>query len=111
MTAASSDDYGPQGRSAWLDIDWRSHQRWVRVEDRWANVIEIGSGPPVVFVHGLGGSWQNWLENLPAAAEAGYRAIAVDLPGFGASEMPAEKISIIRFAIGLLLRSEPISSD
>ncbi|TMM01361.1 MAG: alpha/beta hydrolase [Actinobacteria bacterium] len=94
MTAASSDDYGPQGRSAWLDIDWRSHQRWVRVEDRWANVIEIGSGPPVVFVHGLGGSWQNWLENLPATAEAGYRAIAVDLPGFGASEMPREKISI-----------------
>ena len=94
MTAASSDDYGPQGRSAWLDIDWRSHQRWVRVEDRWANVIEIGSGPPVVFVHGLGGSWQNWLENLPATAEAGYRAIAVDLPGFGASEMPREKSSI-----------------
>jgi len=94
VTAASSDDYGPQGRSAWLDIDWRSHQRWVRVEDRWANVIEIGSGPPVVFVHGLGGSWQNWLENLPATAEAGYRAIAVDLPGFGASEMPREKISI-----------------
>ena len=94
MTPASSNDYGPQGRSAWMDIDWRSHQRWVRVEDRWANVIDIGSGPPVLFVHGLGGSWQNWLENLPAAAEAGYRAIAVDLPGFGASEMPAEKISI-----------------
>ena len=97
MTAASSDDYGPQRRSAWLDIDWRSHQRWVRVEDRWANVIEIGSGPPVVFVHGLGGSWQNWLENLPATAEAGYRAIAVDLPGFGASEMPIAKISISNY--------------
>ena len=97
MTAASSDDYGPQGRSAWLDIDWRSHQRWVRVEDRWANVIEIGSGPSVLFVHGLGGSWQNWLENLPATAEAGYRAIAVDLPGFGASEMPIAKISISNY--------------
>ena len=94
MTEASSNDYGPQGRSAWLDIDWRSHQRWMRVEDRWANVIELGSGPPVLFVHGLGGSWQNWLENLPATAEAGYRAIAVDLPGFGASEMPREKSSI-----------------
>ena len=64
MTPASSNDYGPQGRSAWMDIDWRSHQRWVRVEDRWANVIEIGSGPPVLFVHGLGGSWQNWLESI-----------------------------------------------
>src|SRR4051812_1213406 len=61
----------------------------------------MGEGRPVLFVHGLGGSWQNWLENIPAAADAGYRAIAVDLPGFGASEMPAEKISIAGYG-GLL---------
>jgi pimeloyl-ACP methyl ester carboxylesterase len=92
VTEASG--YGPQGRSPWLDIDWREHSRWVRVQDRWANVVDYGEGKPVLFVHGLGGSWQNWLENIPAAAQAGYRAIAVDLPGFGASQMPAEKISI-----------------
>ena len=68
MTEASG--YGPQGRSAWVDIDWSRHQRWVRVRDRWANVVEYGSGPPVLFVHGLGGCWQNWLENIPAVAEA-----------------------------------------
>jgi len=34
---------------------------------------------------------------MPAVAEAGYRAIAVDLPGFGSSEMPREKISISGF--------------
>ena len=38
--------------------------------------------PPIVFVHGLGGCWQNWLENLPRAA-LDRRAIALDLPGFG----------------------------
>jgi len=92
VTEASG--YGPQGRSKWLDIDWREHLRWVHVEGTWANVAEIGSGPTVLFVHGLGGSWQNWLENLPDVAEAGYRAVAVDLPGFGRSEMPREKISI-----------------
>jgi 4,5:9,10-diseco-3-hydroxy-5,9,17-trioxoandrosta-1(10),2-diene-4-oate hydrolase len=92
VTEASG--YGPSGRSAWLEVDWREHQRWVRVQDRWVNVVEYGEGKPILCVHGLGGSWQNWLENIPAAAEAGYRAIAVDLPGFGASEMPAEKISI-----------------
>jgi len=92
VTAASG--YGPVGRSRWLDIDWAQHQRWVPVEDRWANVVEYGSGPPVLFVHGLGGAWVNWLENMPAVAEAGYRAVAVDLPGFGSSEMPREKISI-----------------
>jgi pimeloyl-ACP methyl ester carboxylesterase len=94
VTEASG--YGPAGRSRWLDIDWREHQRWVRVEDRWANVVDYGErdGDPVLFVHGLGGSWQNWLENIPAVADAGRRAIAVDLPGFGSSEMPPEKISI-----------------
>ncbi|HEY8582284.1 MAG TPA: alpha/beta fold hydrolase [Capillimicrobium sp.] len=85
-----------RARPSWQAIDWREHQRWVRVDGRWANVIEIGpaDGDPVVFVHGLGGRWQNWLENLPAAARAGHRAIAFDLPGFGASEMPGERITI-----------------
>src|SRR3954452_19753606 len=86
--------YTSSGHEAWMEVDWQEHQRWVRLADRWANVVELGSGPPVLFVHGLGGSWQNWLENLVQTAEAGYRAIAVDLPGFGHSEMPAEKISI-----------------
>jgi pimeloyl-ACP methyl ester carboxylesterase len=86
-------DYGPSGRSPWLDVDWRAHQRWVRVAGRQANVIELGSGPPVVFIHGLSGSWQNWLEQLPVFARD-HRVIAFDLPGFGSSEMPTEKISI-----------------
>jgi pimeloyl-ACP methyl ester carboxylesterase len=97
VTVASSigrEAYGPQGHSAWLDIDWSAHQRWVKVDGEWANVVEMGSGPPVVFIHGLSGSWQNWLENLPAVAAEGYRAIAFDLPGFGASPMPREKITI-----------------
>src|SRR4051794_853098 len=94
ITVTEASGYGPQGRSPWLSINWRTHQRWVRVQGRWANVVELGSGPAVVFIHGLGGSWQNWLENLPAVADAGYRAIAVDLPGFGESEMPREKVSI-----------------
>jgi pimeloyl-ACP methyl ester carboxylesterase len=87
------DPHTPGARPAWMDIDWREHQRWLSVEGRQMNVIELGEGPPIVFVHGLGGAWQNWLEQLPMFAEH-HRCIAVDLPGFGHSEMPAEKISI-----------------
>jgi len=76
-----------------MDIDWREHRRWVRVEDRWANVVELGSGPPVLMIHGLSGSWQNWLENIPVLAER-HRVVAMDLPGFGESEMPRDKITI-----------------
>jgi pimeloyl-ACP methyl ester carboxylesterase len=102
------DVYGPVGRSAWMDVDWPAHQRWVRVGGRWMNVIDIGPSEntapaqpargTVVWIHGLSGSWQNWLENLPEFASLGYRCIAMDLPGFGASEMPAEKITISGYA-------------
>jgi pimeloyl-ACP methyl ester carboxylesterase len=51
----------------------------------------------VVFVHGLSGSWQNWLEQLPALA-AGHRVVALDLPGFGHSSMPREQITISHYA-------------
>jgi pimeloyl-ACP methyl ester carboxylesterase len=40
------------------------------------------SGPPVVFVHGLGGSHLNWCLVGPQLA-AGRRAVALDLYGFG----------------------------
>jgi pimeloyl-ACP methyl ester carboxylesterase len=82
----------------WRAVDWREHQRWVRVDGRWANVIALGDGPPLLFVHGLSGCWQNWLEQLPVFAAAGHRVIAVDLPGFGASELPAREISIAGYA-------------
>jgi pimeloyl-ACP methyl ester carboxylesterase len=85
--------YGPDGRSAWLDVDWREHQHWVMAWGCPVNVIEVGEGPPIVFVHGLGGSWQNWLEQLPVFA-AEHRCVAFDLPGFGASPRPEEEISI-----------------
>jgi pimeloyl-ACP methyl ester carboxylesterase len=89
--------YGPQGRSAWMDIDWNEHQRWLEIEGRPLNLIDVGprdtGEDPIVFIHGLAGSWQNWLENIPHFARD-RRVIALDLPGFGHSPMPAETISI-----------------
>jgi len=80
-------------QAAWREIDWSRHQRWISVDGDIANVIDLGEGPPVVFVHGLSGSWQNWLLQLPEFARD-HRVIAVDLPGFGSSPMPREEISI-----------------
>jgi pimeloyl-ACP methyl ester carboxylesterase len=87
------DGYGPDGRSEWLDVDWRQHLRSVEVDGTRVNFVEMGSGPPLVFVHGLAGCWQNWLENIPHFARS-HRVIAVDLPGFGESELPPQDISI-----------------
>jgi pimeloyl-ACP methyl ester carboxylesterase len=80
-----------------MDIDWPAHQRFVTIDDRRANVIELGAGPPLLLVHGLSGCWQNWLENIPHFART-HRVIVMDLPGFGASEMPREPISIPGYA-------------
>jgi pimeloyl-ACP methyl ester carboxylesterase len=89
--------YGPEGRSAWLGVDWRRHQRWVTVEGNRLNVVDLGEGPAIVFVHGLSGSWPNWLEQLPVLAKD-HRVIAMDLPGFGHSPMPEEPITISAYA-------------
>jgi 4,5:9,10-diseco-3-hydroxy-5,9,17-trioxoandrosta-1(10),2-diene-4-oate hydrolase len=94
--------YGPQGRSPWLDVDWRIHQHWTIVDDTPINVIELGDSAParpaLVFVHGLSGSWPNWLEQLPVFAED-HRVIALDLPGFGRSPMPpGGEVSIAGYA-------------
>ncbi|HEY8638859.1 MAG TPA: alpha/beta hydrolase [Solirubrobacteraceae bacterium] len=84
-------------RSPWMDVDWSAHQRWVEVAGRPVNVIELGSGPPILFVHGHSGAWQNWLEQLPGLAGR-HRVIAVDLPGFGSSPMPIEPVSMSLYA-------------
>lgn len=93
-TTGSAPQHGP---APWVGVDWRAHQRWVPVNGVPVNVIELGAGNPVIFVHGLGGSWPNWLEQLPVLC-AGHRAIALDLPGFGASPMPAGQITIPGYA-------------
>ncbi len=95
---ARGTEYAPQEHPApWVGVDWREHQRWVHVQGAPINVIDLGAGEPVLFIHGLGGSWPNWLEQLPVLC-AGRRAIALDLPGFGASPMPADPISIPGYA-------------
>ncbi len=51
---------------------------------------EDGSGAAVVLLHAGLADRSMWDELLPALAEAGYRAIAIDLPGFGESAVAHE---------------------
>jgi len=89
------DPYGnPDPDPAWMRVDWRQHVHSAQLGPQRINYAEIGEGPAIVFIHGLGGCWQNWLENMAPMAALGHRAIAFDLPGFGASPMPAGGISI-----------------
>jgi pimeloyl-ACP methyl ester carboxylesterase len=49
--------------------------------------VDVGSGPVVVLLHGLGGNSSNWAFNF-AALSAKYRVIAPDQIGFGRSDKP-----------------------
>ncbi len=93
----ASADYGTGAVPDWREAAFV--QRSLDIDGRGVNVITLGEGKatPIVFVHGLGGSWKNWLENMPAMALT-RQVVALDLPGFGASEMPAEAISISGYA-------------
>ncbi|MFF1441200.1 alpha/beta fold hydrolase [Streptomyces sp. NPDC058295] len=52
------------------------------------HVVEQGEGPLVLLVHGFPESWYSWRHQLPALAEAGYRAAAIDVRGYGRSSKP-----------------------
>ncbi len=54
------------------------------------HVAEVGSGPMVLFVHGFPESWYSWRHQLPVVAEAGMRAVALDVRGYGSSDAPDE---------------------
>ncbi|MDY7017926.1 MAG: alpha/beta hydrolase [Nitrospirota bacterium] len=74
--------------------DWRAfaedpeHAKFIDVEGVRTHYIDMGSGSPVVFVHGLGAWSYSWRKNLEVTAKLGYRVIAVDLKGFGLSGKP-----------------------
>ncbi|MFJ3671339.1 alpha/beta fold hydrolase [Streptomyces sp. NPDC090106] len=53
------------------------------------HLVEQGTGPLVLLVHGFPESWYSWRRQLPALAAAGYRAVAIDVRGYGRSSKPA----------------------
>ncbi len=54
------------------------------------HVVDIGTGPAVVLLHGFPMFWWTWRHQLTALADAGFRAVAMDLRGYGGSDHPPE---------------------
>jgi pimeloyl-ACP methyl ester carboxylesterase len=52
------------------------------------HVAELGEGPLVLLLHGFPQFWWTWRDQLTGLAAAGWRAVAVDLRGYGASDKP-----------------------
>jgi pimeloyl-ACP methyl ester carboxylesterase len=91
-TYADGDD------ASWMDVDWPALQRPVELLGRSVNVLDTGGdGPPLLWIHGWSANWQSWLLTIPYFMRE-HRCIALDLPGFGASDMPSTPISIQGYA-------------
>jgi pimeloyl-ACP methyl ester carboxylesterase len=62
-----------------LDWTWKGYR---------IRYTAVGSGSPLILIHGFGAALGHWRKNIPVLAAAGYHVFALDLLGFGGSEKP-----------------------
>ncbi|MDY6940076.1 MAG: alpha/beta fold hydrolase [Cyanobacteriota bacterium] len=74
MTIQQTQSPGVLEKQFW---QWQGHQIQYAV---------LGTGQPLVLIHGFGASIGHWRKNIPVLAEAGYQVFALDLLGFGGSD-------------------------
>ncbi|MAZ88059.1 MAG: epoxide hydrolase [Cellvibrionaceae bacterium] len=75
------------------------HHSFITVNQLRYHLVTCGEGPLVLFTHGFPESWYSWRNQLPALAEAGYRAVAVDMPGYGKTDKPEDPSRYNQIAI------------
>ncbi len=78
------------GDPAWLalvrDSGW---SRFADMNGYRLHYLDAGQGRPVLLIHGYGDSVYSWRRNIVPLIQAGFRVVAVDMPGLGQSEAPA----------------------
>src|SRR5512145_313993 len=62
--------------------------RQIQVGGLSMHIAEAGEGPLVLLCHGFPECWYSWRHQLTALADAGYRAVAPDMRGYGRSDAP-----------------------
>lgn len=71
----------------WFDSIQRVPVKTVMVQGHRIAYLDEGQGPPVILIHGFGGSiWQWEYQQMPLSAA--HRVITLDLPGSGLSDKP-----------------------
>ena len=79
---------------------WADRLQVTRIDGRSLSYLDAGSGPTLLLIHGLGGSWHSWAANLEDLARD-HRVLAVDLPGSGASDSAPRTGGLEPYAVAL----------
>ena len=84
------------GDPVYIDGPWA--HRSVSANGTRFHVAERGDGPLVLLLHGFPEFWWAWRHQLTSLSEAGFRAVAVDLRGYGGSDKPPRGYDLITAA-------------
>jgi pimeloyl-ACP methyl ester carboxylesterase len=71
-----------------MESSW--NHRYIETNGICMHYVEQGEGYPVLLLHGFPELWYSWRHQIPGLAEAGFRAIAPDLRGYGETDKPHE---------------------
>jgi pimeloyl-ACP methyl ester carboxylesterase len=104
LGAAARYDRPPVTPGSWLSAAGLP-ARYETVASQRVRLVRTGTGSAVVLIHGFGSSIYTWKDVIPALA-ARHDVIALDLPGFGESDRPADLSleDLPRAVIGLMDR-------
>jgi pimeloyl-ACP methyl ester carboxylesterase len=80
-----------EGRDDWVDPAMPDvTHRLIGANGIRLHIAEQGTGPLVILCHGFPECWYSWRHQLRALAQAGFRALAFDLRGYGRSDRPEQ---------------------
>lgn len=79
--------FRPQRRRETPEVAALACHRWqVRTRAGWLTAWDYGAGPTVLMIHGWSGAAAQWARFVGPVVQAGYNAVAIDLPAHGSSE-------------------------
>jgi pimeloyl-ACP methyl ester carboxylesterase len=95
----------PSEQDILLEGPWT--HRYVSANGIRFHVVEAGSGPLVLLLHGFPEFWWAWRNQIPALAAAGYHVVAADLRGYGGTDKPPGGYDLYTLAgdVGRLVRA------
>lgn len=101
---------GAAARQAPLPAPAATRDLVIDGEPRLAVTATDGAGTLCLFLHGIGGSRANWLPQLAAAGNV-MRAAALDLRGYGGSELGRTQSTVDDYCADILRVKEALGAD